>query len=99
MRKFHDIIYTEDKTKTAERQEVIIMKYVVIEDKNGVTNVTRNVENRNARYWLQQSGAQKVWIYTTSGNFVCYGVCWADGSMSVTTNSEMDTIDKKEVNL
>lgn len=36
MRKIHDIIYTEDKTKTAERQEVIIMKYVVIEDKKEV---------------------------------------------------------------
>lgn len=75
------------------------MKYVVIEDKNGWANVTRNVTSRNARYWLQQSGAERVWIYTTSGNFVCYGVRWADGSMSVTTNIEMDTIDRKEVNL
>lgn len=75
------------------------MKYVVIKEKNGVASVTHNVESRNARYWLQQTGAEKVWIYTTSGNFVCFGVRWADDSMSVTTNSEMDTIDKKEVNL
>ena len=73
------------------------MKYVVIKDKNGVTSVTRNVESRNARYWLQQTGAEKVWIYTTSGDFVCYGVRWADDSMSVTTNIEMALIDKKEV--
>lgn len=75
------------------------MKYVVIKEKNGVTDVTHNVESRNARYWLQQTGAEKVWIYTTSGNFVCFGTRWADDSMSVTTSSEMDTIDKKEVNL
>lgn len=73
------------------------MKYVVVFDKDGVTDVTHNADSRNARYWLQQSGAQRVWIYTTSGNFVCYGVRWADDSMTVTTNPEMDTIDKKEV--
>ena len=77
------------------------MKYVVVFDKNGVTDVTRNVDSRNAKYWLQQSGANKVWIYTTSGRFVCYGVRWGweDAAMSVTTNIEMDTIDKKMLNL
>lgn len=75
------------------------MKYVVVFDRNGITDVTRNVSSRNAKYWLQQQGAGKVWIYTTSGDFVCYGVRWGDDSMTVTTNPEMDTIDKKEVNL
>lgn len=75
------------------------MKYVVVFDKNGITDVTRNVSSRNAKYWLQQSGAGKVWIYTTSGVFVCYGVRWGDDSMTVTTDPEMDTIDKKGVNL
>ena len=74
------------------------MKYVVVFDKNGVTNITRNVDSRNAKYWLQQSGAYKVWIYTTSGRFVCHGVRWADDSMSVTTDNEMDTIDKNMLN-
>jgi hypothetical protein len=75
------------------------MKYVVVLDKNGITDVIRNVDSRNAKYWLQQTGAGKVWIYTTSGIFVCYGVRWADDSMTVTTNIEMDTIDRKGLDL
>lgn len=71
------------------------MKYVVVLDKNGITDVIRNVDSRNAKYWLQQTGARKVWIYTTSGDFVCYGMRWEDDTMSITTNIEMDTIDKK----
>ena len=75
------------------------MKYVVVLDKNGITDVIRNVDSRNAKYWLQQTGAGKVWIYTTSGDFVCHGVRYADDSISVTTNIEMDTINKKMLNL
>lgn len=66
-------------------------KYVLIYSKNGEDGYNRRVENRNARFWLQQTGADKVWIYTANGVFIAHAIRYADG-VEVTTNSDFNTI-------